>query len=133
MLSRCSFRGDTNYKRYGAKGISVCARWRNYLAFLEDMGERPMGMTLDRIDSTKDYSPDNCRWATMKTQQRNRTNNLIVEFRGERLTASAWEERLSLPYGTISRRLKLNWPAERALTEPVRLGRRPLSRSLGAE
>jgi hypothetical protein len=72
MVNRCHNPNNTSYGRYGARGIYVCDRWRqSFAAFLEDMGERPAGLTLDRIDATGPYAPDNCRWATKKEQRTN--------------------------------------------------------------
>lgn len=62
MLLRCYHPSCASYKYYGAKGITVCARWRDFDTFLEDMGRRPTGYTLDRINVTEGYSPTNCRW-----------------------------------------------------------------------
>lgn len=73
MIQRCGNEARENYGYYGGRGISVCARWRDsFEAFLSDMGERPAGLTLDRIDNDADYSPDNCRWVTHKEQCNNR-------------------------------------------------------------
>lgn len=73
MKSRCENPKATGYKNYGARGIRVCVRWRSFLNFIEDMGERPSRFhSLDRIDNDKNYSPKNCRWATMKQQAYNR-------------------------------------------------------------
>jgi hypothetical protein len=70
MRNRCYRKSQDNFSRYGGKGIQVCARWFDFANFLSDMGERPMGMTLDRINSDGHYMPSNCRWATLKEQRR---------------------------------------------------------------
>ena len=72
MKQRCNCPGAANYKYYGAQGVTVCARWMNFEHFLEDMGPRPDGMTLERIDPYGDYEPGNVRWATPKEQARNK-------------------------------------------------------------
>ena len=79
MIGRCTNPKYPSYSRYGAKGITVCDRWRfgedgktGWLCFFEDMGPKPTGYSIDRIDSTKGYSPDNCRWATAQEQIANR-------------------------------------------------------------
>lgn len=72
MRRRCEQPSNNRYYLYGARGITVCARWQSFENFLEDMGERPAGKTLDRINTDGNYEPSNCRWATMKEQAANR-------------------------------------------------------------
>jgi hypothetical protein len=71
MKKRCNWAGNDNYHLYGGRGIKVCDRWNSFVHFLEDMGERPEGMTLDRIDPNGNYEKSNCRWATAVEQRAN--------------------------------------------------------------
>ena len=83
MLARCNNPKDRNYHNYGGRGIKVCKRWENFELFLKDMGEPPKGMTLDRKNNDKGYSPSNCRWVTAAEQCRNRRVNVWVLLDGK--------------------------------------------------
>ncbi len=117
MLARCRQENHPGYESYGGRGISVCERWTIFENFLEDIGERPKGMTIDRFpDQNGNYEKSNCRWATPKQQSRNMRNNRIVVFNGESRCLSEWSEILGISRGILERRLKLGWPVEQILT-----------------
>ena len=87
MKSRCENPNYSHYSYYGGRGIKVCESWRSsYENFVFDMGLRPLDMTLDRIDSEGDYSPDNCRWASREQQVDNRRNAVLYDYNGERVS-----------------------------------------------
>lgn len=75
--NRCFNPNNKNYKDYGARGITMCERWNNFLNFLQDMGEKPTGLTLDRINNNGNYEPNNCRWATISQQNSNQRKRTI--------------------------------------------------------
>ena len=117
LRNRCNNKHTWNYHRYGGSGVSYDSRWDSYDLFLEDMGERPDGKTLDRIDNTKGYFKENCRWSTASEQQSNRKCNLWIEYNGELKTAKQWAVDLGLAPGTVWNRIKLlGWDIERAVT-----------------
>lgn len=120
VISRCTSPGTSRYTYYGGRGIKVCPRWLVYENFVADMGERPPGMQLDRIDNDGDYEPSNCRWATRNEQQRNKRSSRILVVRGKRMTLVEASERFDIRAGTILKRLQLGWPDELAATAPLR-------------
>lgn len=115
MLSRGNNPNDHAYPRYGGRGIKVCEKWHKFKNFFKDMGQRPKGTTIDRINNDGNYEPENCRWATKKTQQRNRQVNIRITFNGETHCLSAWAEKIGITGGTLRYRIK-KWPLEKALT-----------------
>ena len=120
MIARCYAPSDKSYKRYGARGIVVCERWRESFAnFIADMGERPTGCSLDRVDNDGPYSPENCRWATITQQNTNTRQNHRITFGGEALTITEWAKRLNISERTIRSRLRYGWPIDRVLSEEV--------------
>jgi len=115
MIARCHNPKSGKYSFYGARGISVCDRWRNsFDDFVADMGPRPTGSTIEREHNAGNYEPENCRWATVKEQARNRRSNRIITFNGETLTLAEWCERYNLHQVTVGRRLNAGWPPEAA-------------------
>jgi hypothetical protein len=105
MLTRCTNPNVRAYVDYGGRGITVDARWYKFESFLMDMGESPVGMTIERIDNSRGYTKDNCRWATLTEQGRNKRNNVVIEYRGVSKCLSAWCEELDVNYGTMWARL----------------------------
>lgn len=124
MKTRCTNPRSSSFGDYGARGVRVCDRWReSFAAFLSDMGERPVGKTLDRWpDRRGHYEPGNCRWATKTEQQRNTTANVVLEREGVSLTLGEWAARQGIAQTTLSYRLRHGWTAEEALSLRPRLG-----------
>ncbi|TAM23394.1 MAG: hypothetical protein EPN60_15100 [Nevskiaceae bacterium] len=120
MRARCTNPSRPHYARYGGRGIKVCARWGSFANFIADMGERPSGATLDRIDNDGHYEPGNCRWATRKDNCRNRANNRLLTFNGETKASVEWAEITGIGEFVLSQRLARGWSVERALTQPPR-------------
>lgn len=115
MLRRCSDPGHPSYLNYGGRGVGVCDEWKTFERFLSDMGERPEGTWLDRIDCDGDYCKSNCRWLSTKLQGSNRRNNVFYEMDGKRLTVPQWAELLGAKEGTIRARLRRGKSIEEAL------------------
>ena len=113
------------FARYGGRGIRRCARWENsFEAFASDMGPRPAGYYIDRIDNDKGYSPENCRWVTPTDSTRNRRNALWVEVDGKNIHIKEACERFGVvSYGTAKARIRAGWPRMKAVRTAPGLGR----------
>ncbi len=121
MKARCSNSRHIGYANYGGKGIKVCERWLSYENFFEDMGEKPKGFSIDRIDANGDYTPENCRWASYTQQANNKTNNHVISALGETKTLQEWANSTGVSHGSLLFRIyKAKWPLEKALTTPSR-------------
>lgn len=119
MIARCEDPAHQGYRYYGGRGVKVDPRWRvSFEAFLADLGERPVGLSLDRIDPQLDYGPGNCRWATKEEQAANRRSTRYLTLNGETLHLEEWCRRLGCKQSALRMRLAKGWPVERALTEP---------------
>lgn len=104
------------FKDYGGRGITVCERWSKFANFLADMGERPEGMSLERIDNDQGYSPENCKWASRIEQANNKRNSVFVDYNGERMTTAQWARKLGYEVHTVAWRLRQGWSVRDAIT-----------------
>ena len=110
MKDRCLNHHNSDYKNYGGRGIQVCKRWLKFENFLENMGERPKSLTLDRINNDGNYEPGNCRWATQTEQNRNSRHNRWIEYQGETKRLIDWSKELNIGIGALQYRLKRYLP-----------------------
>lgn len=120
MKERCENPNTKSYKIYGAEGKKVCDEWlHDFQAFYDwamANGYRE-DLTIERIDGTKGYSPDNCRWATRTEQMNNIRNNKYLTYNGKTQTRAQWAREMNINYHTLIYRLdELNWDTEKALT-----------------
>ena len=124
MINRCTQPKMKHYKHYGGRGISVCPEWRDFRNFLRDMGPRPEGMSLDRINNDGNYEPGNCRWTTREEQRRNRRCTIFIEYQGERYALADFCKKMCLNRHKVYLRLKRGWTLEEAMTIPYEGTRR---------
>lgn len=119
IIARCERQYNTAFKKYGAKGITVCKRWReDFQNFLLDMGRKPSPMhSIDRIDGKKGYYKSNCRWATPIEQMINRSCMAKITWNGETKTRYEWAKDLGITSYVLKQRLD-KWPIDLAMTTP---------------
>lgn len=101
MRARILGNGASGKKYYQSKGITICERWNSFSNFLEDMGERPEGCSIDRIDYNGNYEPENCRWATDEVQANNKSSNVFLIFEGKTQTVGQWAKELGIPRSSL--------------------------------
>lgn len=121
MKGRCLNPNNRNYNRYGGRGISIDKRWLGvggFDNFLNDMGDRPNGMTLERVNNDGNYEPQNCVWATRTQQSDNRSVTRYITFHGERKPVNEYARIFSIDSKLVKRRLDDGWTIKRALTSP---------------
>lgn len=126
MIQRCHNSNHIHYRYYGGRGIRVCTEWKDsFKQFHDDMGPRPTPHhQLDRIDNSVGYSAKNCRWATRNENCRNRRGNRLIEYNGETKTIAEWAELIGMRTDTLKRRIYIGWDVKRAITTPLRHGKR---------
>jgi len=134
MMERCYDKNHVRYHCYGGASVrvQVCKRWHDFASFLKDMGERPEGLTLDRINSAGNYScghceecrtngwPANARWADQEQQANNKSSSRLITYEGITLTLARWARRLGFEYRVLHHRLSRGWSVARAFTTPLR-------------
>ncbi|WP_339495794.1 hypothetical protein [Pseudomonas sp. RA_105y_Pfl2_P56] len=120
MRDRCENEKCKDFPNYGARGIRVCDEWKDFAVFVSDMGSRPKGHTIERVDGSMGYSPGNCVWATTQTQNRNKRTNLTLRLGDTEMCASRWAEQTGIPLHVICERKAIGWSDEDAVTKSVR-------------
>lgn len=108
MRQRCQNIKNKKYKNYGGRGIKVCKRWEKFENFYKDMGKKPMGHSIDRINNNGNYTPKNCRWACRFTQARNTSTNTFIKYNGSKKCIAEWAKILKIDPSDLSWRNK-NW------------------------
>jgi hypothetical protein len=120
MRARCLNPDNDAYRNYGGRGITIAPEWDDFRAFLRDMGPKPSPKhQLDRIDNSKGYNKDNCRWTSATENLNNKRTNRSLTFNGKTQTVAQWAAEAGMNYRTLNNRINRGWPVERALTEPV--------------
>lgn len=119
MKSRCNNPKHPLYSYYGGIGVRVCPRWAEFMGFLSDMGKRPLGHELGRIDTAGNYEPSNCEWVLHSTQQKRIRSKSPIKFGGKKQSLLQWSRDLHIRESELKRRLAAGWPIELAFTSCV--------------
>lgn len=130
MKQRCDYKENNRYYLYGGKGIKVCEEWKEFHNFYNWSMKNGYkdDLSIDRIDNSKNYDPENCRWVNPKVQGNNTVRNILIEYKGTQKTLSLWCDELNLPYHTIYARIhRLNWEIERVFSVPIKIKNRKLA------
>lgn len=125
MKQRCNNKNCKEYENYGGRGIKVCVGWESDFTNFRDWSMNKgykKELTIDRIDNSKGYCPDNCRWVSMKVQQNNKRNTFMIKLDGEEKSISEWSEITGVKRTTIKQRIKRGWDSKSAAITPVRRG-----------
>lgn len=122
MRQRCEKPNCSGYRKYGAKGIKVCNEWSSFEVFRDWAISNGYNdtLTIDRIDPFGNYEPSNCRWATQKEQQNNRTNNILLTYKGTTHSLSEWSSIASIPVRVLYDRHYRHWNIDRIFEQPIR-------------
>jgi hypothetical protein len=122
MRARCNNKKHVSYRNYGGRGITVCERWNKFENFYADMGDRPEGLSLDRVDNSRGYSPENCKWSTASEQRSNSRGVHHITHNGHTKTILEWATLYNLHPKVLRARLtSYGWTVERALNTPPKV------------
>ena len=121
MRKRCENPKSKSYCDYGEHGIKVCDKWKTFENFYDDMhATYSDDLTIERVDNSKGYSPENCKWIPKSEQSLNKTDNVNLTLDGETHCAAEMARRYNIPYKTLMFRLKSGWETEKSLKTPVK-------------
>lgn len=123
MVERCNNPKHEFYRYYGGRGVSVCERWLSFDNFYYDMGDKPKGCSIDRINTNGNYELNNCRWSTIKEQARNARSNRLIKYKDRVQCVAAWAEERGMNKNVLEMRLLRGWPVEEAIERPAKQGR----------
>lgn len=126
MKQRCLNPNTFAYKDYGGRGITFCERWQSFEAFFLDMGVKPKGTTLERINNDGNYEPGNCKWATRREQQNNRRCSRLITINGTAMTIGQAATKYGLSWKLLDSRISAGWPIEKAILPKKKTKRLPL-------
>lgn len=126
MRARCSLITHQAFHHYGSRGIRVCTEWQDFAVFHKWAIENgyTQGLSIERINVDGNYEPSNCKWATQKQQNNNKTDNRYITFQGVTKTLMQWTEEYGLNYYTIWSRIQRGWTIEDAIVTPLKITRR---------
>lgn len=128
MLERCTNKNNSHYNMYGGRGITVCVEWRSFEVFYADMGKRPKGHSIDRIDINGNYEPGNCKWSSAKEQQRNTNRNVRITWNGKTQILKDWACEMGITHCALMFRIK-RWGIDRAMSNLKLRGKTTLTES----
>lgn len=121
MIMRCTNPNDKDFEKYSKYGFDE--RWRKFENFYFDMGDRPQNCSIDRIDTNKGYSKENCRWATVSEQNRNKTTSVVLEIFGEKMSILEASIKFGINKSTLENRIfRSKWSHEDAVSKPIKIG-----------
>jgi hypothetical protein len=131
MLDRCSNPKNKSFKDYGGRGIAVCKRWKvgaggasGFECFVTDMGPRPDGWTIERVQGNLGYEPGNCVWLAKSDQSKNRRGVRLVRIQGRTQTIPEWCAENGISYWSAMMRIRRGWPPDKAVSKPIRASRK---------